>query len=289
MTRTDIHKPSAIIPEDYDFIAAFSKAEGLADFDLLRQQEQLLQRHMEVTGGMRSSHKHGGNCHVCGASSREYAVFYHIPSNTYIRTGFDCAEKLDTGMEDLFRKIKTEAKAVEFSRKGALKAFGLLAEYGLGDAVKAIFKEQDHKKGLVDSSIAQHRTISDIFNTVVKTGRITDTQISFIKALLDQVERADEIKAQRDAEKALAEDAPEGKVVVEGEVVAIKIQESMYGITEKMLVKNQAGWTVWSTIPKAVSDVEKGAVVKFTATLTPSSDDRTFAFAKRPSKASIIA
>lgn len=96
-------------------------------------------------------------------------------------------------------------------------------------------------------------------------------------------------EAARVAEDAApAEAAPEGRVVVTGTVVGLKWQESEYGTTLKWTVKDDRGFRVWSTVPSAAFDVERGDRVTFTVTLERSRDDETFAFGKRPTKVAFL-
>ena len=84
--------------------------------------------------------------------------------------------------------------------------------------------------------------------------------------------------------------APQGKATVTGTVVAIKVQDTQWGTSVKFTVKADEGFSVWSTIPASIVDeVEIGDRVEFTATLTPSDRDESFAFATRPTKASVKA
>jgi hypothetical protein len=103
------------------------------------------------------------------------------------------------------------------------------------------------------------------------------------------------------ARKADATDAPEGRVEVEGVIVATKTYESDFGTTEKMTVLADAGFKVFVTIPNSIAYAERnddgsytmpagrGDRVRFTATFERSNDDATFAFGKRPAKAEIVA
>lgn len=83
--------------------------------------------------------------------------------------------------------------------------------------------------------------------------------------------------------------APEGRVVVTGEVASTKVVEGDYGTTYKMLVKSDEGYKVWCSVPSALLETTtleeaKGRRITFTATLEPSRDDVAFAFGKRPTK-----
>lgn len=112
-----------------------------------------------------------------------------------------------------------------------------------------------------------------------------------------------------------AHPAPSGRVVVTGEIVSAKVVEGDYGTAYKVLVKDDQGFKVWCSLPKAQADQAfdeyhethpeqytwgpacwllgaegtdeqgvKGRRITFTATLEPSHDDKSFAFGKRPTK-----
>ena len=142
-------------------------------------------------------------------------------------------------------------------------------------------------------------------------------------------DRIVERKVRADAEaarKADATDAPEGRAVVEGVIVATKTYESQYGTTEKITVLADAGFKVFVSLPSQIAGrwvmsaegphggredhaqpgedapdqyefdgsewfapAGRGDRVRFTATFERSADDATFAFGKRPAKAEILA
>src|SRR5674476_177968 len=66
-TRTDIHRPSVIIPSDYQFVA-FDYYGPDNGFMCITEQ-QAFRAHVAQTGGKFSDHDHGGTCDVCGASA----------------------------------------------------------------------------------------------------------------------------------------------------------------------------------------------------------------------------
>ena len=61
-TRTDTHRPSAIIPDDYQYVACECiKTEGDIELcDLQHENRQIIREHMAQTGGTYSKHEHGG-------------------------------------------------------------------------------------------------------------------------------------------------------------------------------------------------------------------------------------
>lgn len=103
-----------------------------------------------------------------------------------------------------------------------------------------------------------------------------------------QQEQRDAERAERDAAHEAAEDAPEGRVVITGTVLAFKIQESMYGDVLKMLVQDDRGFRVWGSVPSSLDDAERESRITFTATVTASDKDAKFGFFKRPAKAAVL-
>jgi hypothetical protein len=99
--------------------------------------------------------------------------------------------------------------------------------------------------------------------------------------------------------------APTGKQTVRGTVISTKANKGDFGTTYRMTVKVETGAGVYlvnSTIPAAIFDAcedaltntngwiheLRGCEVEFSATLERS-DSAHFAFAKRPTKATIVA
>lgn len=289
MDRKDIHRPSAIIPADYEFVAfEYLKIEGdiLGACAALQSERAIIKAHMERTGGTYSQHEHGGNCHVCGAHAVYTVLFFHPLTNGYIRTGQDCAEKMEMPYNDIrynaFRKAVTDAR---LAVAGKRKAEALLAEKGF-IAAWTLFSEKD---ATVTAKYAyEERTIVDIVGKLVKYGSSSDRAVNYIGTLLTKIADRAVVEAKHAEEAALAVDCPEGRVTVTGEVISTKLQASDFGQQLKMLVKDDTGYKVWGTVPSTL-DVERGNRVKFSAQVEPSKDDTKFGFFKRPTKAEKLA
>lgn len=315
MARKDIHRPAAIEPADYVFVA-FDHLPGssgdLGEALFMQEQRKYKRAHMARTGGTYSGHEHGGLCHICGSVNAIYsATFYHEKSNSYIRTGLDCADKLECEGIEAFRKNVKKAKE---AAAGKRKAKETLEKLGLGKAWELYeandakrkahaeaYKEWQNAGGDEDSapkypeSSRDEDTALDIVSRLIKWGNISDKAASFLGTLLDRIDRAPEIAAEKAAAKALemanAKPVPavEGRVLVKGEVLTVREQEGFYGPQIKMLVKAEDGWKVWGTVPSAIAgEVEKGSVVEFNAALKASDDDKFFGFFSRPAKAKVI-
>lgn len=323
MARQDIHRPAAIEPADYEFVAfdylpASPGDIGAAMF--LAEQRRRKVAHMERTGGKYSGHEHGGLCHICGSVNAIYsASFYHAKSNAYIKTGLDCAQKLECSGIEAFRK---QVKAAKEAQAGKKKAKAILEGLGLGKAWELYEADVQYRKDFAaenkawqeaNSEVEPDRfgnvegapkfkeysrdelTAQDIVGRLIKWGNISDKAASFLGVLLERIEKAPEIAAEKAAAKALemanAKPVPaaSGRVLVKGEVLTIRQQEGFYGLQIKMLVKASDGWKVWGTVPAAlVEEVEKGSVVEFHASLKASDDDEYFGFFSRPSKAKVL-
>lgn len=136
----------------------------------------------------------------------------------------------------------------------------------------------------------------------------------FSPKMIEATRSAIAAEAARHAEQE-AHPAPSGRIVVTGEIVSAKAVEGDYGTAYKVLVKDDQGFKVWCSLPKAQVDEAfyeysethpeqyawgpacwllgaegtdeqgvKGRRITFTATLEPSHDDKSFAFGSRPTK-----
>lgn len=281
--RTDIHRPSAINPTEYEYVGIeYLKIQGLEDCAALIAARERIKAHMTRTGGTYSRHEHGGNCHVCGASCIYTVLFYHATSNTYIRTGNDCADKMDMGDKAAFKKFHDAIVAARKAKTGKLKAQGILAQAELSQAW-AIYTAKQVPVDAQGRSYYEEMTIIDIVGKLVKYGSVTDKAMNFLRSLVTRIGQRAEIEAKRAEEAALAADCPKGRVQISGEVVTTRMQDGYYGSTLKMLVKDNSGFKVWGTVPSNVA-VEKGDQITFMAAVEPSKDDCKFGFFKRPTQ-----
>lgn len=295
--RTDIHRPAAINPAEYDFIAVVYHGNNDLDSILANADaRQAINNHMKITGGKYSQHEHGGSCHVCGAHAVYLATFYHAPSNTYIKTGEDCAGKLE--MEADFNSMRRAIGNAREALAGKKKAKAILADAGL-DAAWTVY-EADLPEGsnaVTGKGCWEELTIKDIVGKLVKYGSVSDKQLGFVRTLVERIPQRAALEAKRAEEKANAANCPTGRVEVTGTVLKTEYYDSNYGETLKMVVKDDSGFLVFGTVPSSLQLVtvgevqrglEKGNRVKFTANVTPGDRDPKFGFYKRPTKASIL-
>jgi len=272
--RTDVHRPSVIIPEDYEFVAfECLRVDNLGDALVLKAEREKIAFHMQQTGGRYSGHEHGGNCMVCGNVFATYTIlFYHAKTNTYVRMGQDCAQKVEMSYGDFNRFTASVRDAIE-AKAGKRKAEALLNEQGIPQAW--LLYTAENRQGFQWEEV----TISDIVGKLVRYGSISEKQVSFVRSLLGKIENRAAIEAQRKAEYEAAADCPMGRVTIKGTVLVLKVVDSIYGESTKVLIRAQEGYKVWGS---RFDNVTKGDAVHFTATVEPSKNDTKFGFFKRP-------
>ena len=279
--RTDIHRPSVIQPQDYEFVGVWydpNEEFEIGSAYMLRFERENIMAHMEKTKGRWARHEHGGTCHVCGANAVYLAVFYHQGSNEYIRVGEDCTEKMDMGEPERFATVRRAAKNARDAIAGKKKALLILQDLGL----EAAWKYYETTEYLPEYEEA---TCQSLVANLVRYGSFSDKQEEFLKTLLHRIENREAIKAQRAAEKAQAQDCPTGRMAVKGTVLSLKEVEGHYGITLKMFVKTVEGYTLWGSVPKGLQDIKRGEEVAFTATVQPSDSDKKHGYFSRPVRA----
>lgn len=294
--RTDTHRPSAINPAEYEYVAPeHIKVQGFGDCAYVLEMRRRIQEHMLRTGGTYSGHEHGGNCMVCGSVNAIYTVlFYHRPTNTYIRTGQDCADKLGMGYNrNEINLFHTAIKAANELRAGKRKAQAVLVEKGVSWRAWDVYSNPEPykitKRGhdALDQEPAEYKvlpyeeeTITDIVGKLVRYGSVSDAQVNFLNKLIDKIEQRPAIEAQRKAEAEKALPVPTGRVKITGEVLSLKTVDGWQGEPQtKVLIRSTDGFKIWGN---RFANVEKGDKITFTATLEPSKDDPKFGFFKRP-------
>jgi hypothetical protein len=284
--RTDIHRPSAINPDEYEYVAfefiPIGKFTGdiMADCEFLQQERATIQRHMKETGGTYSRHEHGGNCHVCGAHAIYTVLFYHRITNTYIRTGQDCAEKMDLAVGGNYDVFRTSVKNALDHQAGKQKAQAILERDGLSSAW-AVYKAYEYGQP------KQEEIVADIVGKLVQYGSVSDKSLNYVRSLVNQIENRAAIEAQRKAETDAAAPVPTGRITIEGIVLTTKNVDSAYGPVVKMLVQHDSGYKVWGTKPGSFV-TKRGDRISFTATVTSKPEDLKFGYFSRPTNAVLV-
>ncbi|NBW22238.1 MAG: hypothetical protein EBR82_81230 [Caulobacteraceae bacterium] len=277
--RTDIHRPSAIQPENYDFVGIWydpKAVEVVMGSELLFEEQENIREHMKSSGGRWSNHEHGGTCDCCGAHAVYLATFHHALTNTYINVGEECANKLRMGEGERFARARKAAKSAREAIAGKKKAQLILSELGLSRAW-----ELYNDKAKAD--MYEENTVHNMVMDLTRYGNMSDKQIAFMRSLVHRIDNREAITEERKREKEAAAPCPNGRLQVTGTVLSTKWSDGVYGRVLKMMVKAEGGYTLWGTVPSALGEVEKGSVVTFKATIEPSQKDPKHGFFSRPS------
>ena len=302
-TRTDIHRPSAenFDPQAYELFGVFqlSKLVKIIDsVEFVPPSIWIEHSHMEpspfaietealeshgwstdiitnANGNERDS-VHAHQCAHCGQRLKYGALMTNDSEKSLIVIGEDCLDnRFDNVTAFDFKQLREEAKAKAAATRSMERKNTALKE----------------NPGLAAGYDSTNSFVQDVMRRFDRKGEITERQLA---AVLKTIER-DAERAEREAvwatEAETAADAPMGKVTVTGEILSVKSQETMYGSTLKMVVKTEAGWKLWVTVPNSIMGTNQmltGKTVTLTATVTPSDDDPKFAFGKRPTKAKLV-
>lgn len=134
--------------------------------------------------------------------------------------------------------------------------------------------------------------LADMAERLERFGALSDAQVALALKV------AGELEARAAAPKAAC---PSGRVEVQGVLASVKWRESQFGGAWKAVVvveTPEGSWRAWGTLPAAVVDAAleaglavdalRGRLVRFTATVEPSTDEADFGFFKRPSKAELL-
>ena len=304
--RTDIHRPSAFNHDDYEFIGCGSWAIGdcpLAQICIKEANEEIAE-YQRRTGAEFSTHRHGGNCHVCGATFLDFAVFLHVPTGQLIRVGADCAKSIADGHAIAqFAAYRDKAAAARRRARGITIGRERLEERCPAAAAILDARDQyeeanprDRETGATPDGrrwvpeTYEEATIADIVGRLYQRGSISDKQWSFLDTLVEKHQqrkiREAERQAERDARPAVPESILDGRHEISGEVAALKTVENDYGVSTRMLVKTDSGWVAWGTVPSSIEGVDRGQRVMFTARFNRG-DENGFAFFSRPTRACI--
>lgn len=166
-----------------------------------------------------------------------------------------------------------------------------------------------------NSFVAQ---MSSVFQYHIGTDR------RWTEKMTDAIRRHLSTLAREEADAA-AHPVVEGRIVIRGEIMSAKVVETDFGTAYKILVKDERGFKVWGSLPKAQADEAydlwyaemekngdslydfgpavwllggghdgkyagvKGRGITFSATVKASDDDKAFGFFSRPTKGAWLA
>lgn len=295
-SRTDCHRPAVIAPADYmatvyyffnPFIredGSFCEGPGVGRARLILETRKVFQRDENTKTTL-------GKCDVCGANFKAGAMFYHLPTEEFITMGHDCASKYqiqadwsDIDLQAERHRIAKKAAATAIANRERKECF-LTANPELRELVTYVETIQTttfQGDGNVQNRVYLFRDIVGKFH---RNGTLSPAQIDLLKTLYAHFTAPPKVYEE------IKTPAPIGRQTFQGKVISIKVVESDFGFVTKIVMKittPEGIWTAWGTLPGNLdADEVLGRMVQLTGTLTLGREP-SFAFFKRPSKASII-
>ena len=210
-------------------------------------------------------------CAHCGHVIRYAAELVHNTTNEKILIGETCLDS------------RFEITRAEFD---ALREQGRLNRHRatLNERKASFMAEFPEVQTLLDRRNDNY-ILSDLADKFEQNAELSTRQLELAKKLYVQVDEYNARKALRDAQDAelIANgvQVPTGRVTVTGTVLSTKWEDTEWGLSAKMLVQDDAGWRVWTSIP-GFRDLLNNTRVKFSVDITPK--DQLFGFGKRPTK-----
>ena len=303
MTRSDIHRPGKLIPENYTFIGSFFRfrierdsPEGKTYTDWAEEGTAPYYE-AQSTNALADIHPGAFRCDICGAWYHSGGFFRHVTTGELITAGYDCAGKVLR-----FHDFEAEAKRCLAARQAAetkkrrrmnLRQFVASTPVDLRRALRADHSIiQDIRRKLIRRTewFIQCDAQGDLIIA------LSDKQAALVLKLAGEVaERA----VEQAEERHVAVPVDGERIDIEGVVVSAKWRENNYGEALKLTVKidTPAGsWLAWGTAPRALYDTQeyddsnglRGARVSFTAMVTPGGTDQHFGFYSRPTNACVL-
>lgn len=306
--RTDPHRPGAILPTDYAWVASFG------EMKIAGEEPETYGYEDVPEGPFADIHEGLHSCDVCGARYNHGCVLLHNPTGIHITIGHDCASKYSLTLDlagwkawhaaarDKRAQAAIEMKYATAARewKAANPAATAALDLGLGAHVNEYRCEahgaeifnysaeptDDFCSGCQKALRSRDRDrknsaiviLSDMARKLARYGTLSEKQAAFA------VKLGETVSMWTPAAEEATVPAPEGRVTFTGTVVSVKEREGyMGGVEWKATVKvttPEGVWLAWMTAND--SAVVKGATITVTATLTRSDRDAHFAFGKRP-------
>ena len=285
---------------------------------------------MNTTATVPQTHEHEGytylelggrfykGCKRCGGTG-------HYSFDGYSSECYECGNSAygKLGVELASREAAEKwchNKRMAANRRAAKKEEERLAKLAKREAAQLIIKTEApevYEFLMSDAAYESRNTfiaqMSSVFQYHIGTDRRwTENMTKAIQKHLSKL-------TERDGDEA-AVPVVEGRIVIRGEIMSAKEVETDFGIAYKILVKDERGFKVWGSLPKAQAEQAreeyyeihnqpntwgpacwllgadgtdetgvKGRGITFTATVVASKDDKNFGFYSRPTKGEWLA
>lgn len=291
--RTDIHRPGQIQPHLYKIVGSYYIGSHMIPWDLenlrtLRAMIAEFETSEERADFQADVYGEFGKCGVCGARFAEGEIWKHEETLDLVHMGHDCADKYGLAGH------MPGWSSVQAMREQAKKAAKTLARNS-GEVARI----EKQYPGIREALETSHSIVRDIKSRFEGSNPfLSEKQIALVFKL------AGEAKARAALPQEAKVPAPvsDKRQTVRGTIVSLKTQASDFGDRSVMTVKIETPngiWLCWGTRPSFVGEVDaqgmitdatrlsRGDMVEFDCRLEEGKDP-SFAFIKRPTKASIL-
>lgn len=287
--RNDVHSPANLVPENYEYIFA---ADNNTPW-VLRAGDFGLEVSRKL--GQSQLDRHCHQCHHCGAHIRYFAVLEYKPTGEYIAVGETCLERFEMTSNE-FHALR---KAAELDRqKQRIKT--AIMDFTCANPDLAFMADSTGET--TPEASQENSFIADVARKLRIYGELSERQIDAVRNSLVRDQQFAARKAAEAASPKVLIPVVEGKQTITGEVLTVKWQDSDFGGSLKMLVKDDRGFKVWGTVPRSLdysarnhetnefieTKAARGDRVAFSATVEAKAGEVGFGFFKRPTKGVIL-
>lgn len=272
--RTDVHRPSTLVPADYEQHVDYDCGGGWMEppigVDCTRP-IPTFDAQGRSTGSYRGTHGTGdrccfmraievahaegravfgglGTCGVCGAHFRYGTMFKHTPTGALVNMGHDCADKY---------AMMYDQSATERERGRMDRALATAVRRQQNEAERAAFL--DKHPGLATDLEVDHPIVRDIAAKFITYRTLSDKQVALVQKLAHEVRNP---KPEAEREKNVT--APVGKGIdFLGTIVSAKLRTGDWGTSWKITVKvttPDGVWLAWGTAPSILMDYARAVV-----------------------------
>jgi len=300
MARTDVHAPTHLITEDYEYWGSYDGDET-AEFNSFTgrfeetQKVRIMRFARERGLKFAQTHGHDGDqCDHCGAYLRYVGVLQHRQSRELVKVGETC---LSNRFEKATVAFQAMRKQAELDREKMRIKTAREEFFTANPDIRIVydrFVTLGKNGGFADTEF-EDTFLQDLMRKLQNYGTLSEKQLPWVSKCISRwVDRKLAEKA-RDEEKASVADVEEGTYQFTGTIVSVKEHFSDFGSSWKMTVKAEDGRVYWGTIPVQLFDIditnkdlkEETVTVTIKAAVTRSEKDRTFGFFKRPRLVSV--
>ena len=276
MSRADIHRPSAIRPEEYAYVLSYSLATTCDGWPVPAVNVDAVMAlraagaRFAMTGGL-------GKCSVCGAAYVYGDVWQHEPTGEHVHVGHDCADK-----------YQLIADRREYEREIGAARVRSAREHESAMRVERRAAYLAERPDIAAALQTDHAIVRDIAANLLHWGQLTSNQEALVLKLAAE--------STREEKPHVPAPVGEKRQTFRGTIVGAKLVESAYGTDVKITVEVETAggsWLAYGTAPAGVREGVpysvvmatwlaslRGATVEITTKLSPGRDLH-FAFMNR--------